>query len=62
LWSVIRKRTSIPSSKSSRNTLDEELEAIIKALLNTPPLPMAEIPRKREPRPKRRKRAAKKRR
>jgi hypothetical protein len=27
----------------------EQFEAVIKSLLNTPPLPLADIPRKREP-------------
>jgi len=30
-----------------------EFEAVIRALLNTPPMPMSDIPRKREPKPKR---------
>ena len=32
----------------------EEFEAVIKALLNTPPMPMTDIPRKREPKAKKR--------
>jgi len=31
----------------------EEFERVIRALLSTPPTPMADIPRKREPKPKR---------
>jgi hypothetical protein len=30
-----------------------EFEAVIKALLNTPPIPLADIPRKRAPKAKR---------
>ena len=30
-----------------------EFEAVIKALLNAPPIPLADIPRKREPKAKR---------
>jgi hypothetical protein len=32
----------------------EEFERVIRALLNTPPTPMADIPRKRKPRSKKR--------
>jgi hypothetical protein len=32
----------------------QAFEAVIRALLNTTPMPMAEIPRKREPKPKKR--------
>jgi hypothetical protein len=28
----------------------DQFEAVIRSLLNTPPMPMADIPRKREPR------------
>jgi hypothetical protein len=30
----------------------DEFERVMKALLNTPPMPMADIPRKREPKRK----------
>jgi hypothetical protein len=34
---------------------EDKFKAVIRALLNTPPMPMADIPRKREPKvPKRR--------
>jgi hypothetical protein len=32
----------------------DQFEAVIKALLNTPPMPMSDIPRKREPKPPKR--------
>ncbi|HWQ52255.1 MAG TPA: hypothetical protein VN442_01135 [Bryobacteraceae bacterium] len=32
----------------------EQFEAVIRKLLGTPPMPMAEIPRKREPKAQRR--------
>ena len=32
-----------------------EFEAVIRNLLNTPPMPMSDIPRKREPKEKKRK-------
>jgi hypothetical protein len=31
-----------------------EFEAVIKSLLNTPPMPMSDIPKKREPKPDKR--------
>jgi hypothetical protein len=34
---------------------EDEFKAVIRALLNTPPMPMADIPRKREPKPAARK-------
>jgi hypothetical protein len=39
----------------------EPFEAVIRALLNTPPMPASDIPRKRKPKAKAKKRATKKR-
>jgi hypothetical protein len=31
---------------------EDQFKALVRALLNTPPLPLAKIPKKREPHPK----------
>jgi hypothetical protein len=38
----------------SLNVPEDEFKAVIRALLNTPPMPLADIPRKREPKAKKR--------
>jgi hypothetical protein len=39
---------------------EDQFKAVIRALLNTPPLPLADIPRKREPKASAKKPVAKK--
>jgi hypothetical protein len=38
---------------------EDEFKTVIRALLNTPPMPLADIPRKREPKAKVKRRAKK---
>jgi hypothetical protein len=40
---------------------EDQFKAVVRALLNTPPMPLADIPRKREPKAKAKKLATKKR-
>jgi hypothetical protein len=40
---------------------EDQFKTVIQALLNTPPMPMAEIPRKREPKAKTKRKTKKRR-